>query len=131
MQSQTLNLVVTDTYQMEWFSELLKKCKNIASHIRSSSLSSETLRKIKRENGKPELKLIQEVSTGWNSTYAMIKRLIEIRTELILAINLCPKAPDPLLAEEYSILEEIVCLSEPFEIATKEISGDKYVTICL
>ncbi|KAG5892245.1 hypothetical protein JTB14_014615 [Gonioctena quinquepunctata] len=129
--AHTLNLVVTDTYQMEWFSELLKECKNIASHFRSSSLSSETLRKIQRENGKPELKLIQEVSTRWNSTYAMIKRLIEIRTELILAINLCPKAPHPLLAEEYSILEEIVCLLEPFEIATKEISGDKYVTISL
>ncbi|KAG5869431.1 hypothetical protein JTB14_003123 [Gonioctena quinquepunctata] len=127
----TLNLSVTDVYKLECFNRLIEECKSIATFLRSSTLAADKLRFHQSTNGKKQLKPIQEVSTRWNSTYFMIKRLVEIRTELALAINVCEKVPMNLSAEEYNVLEEFISILEPFEIATNEISGDQYITISL
>jgi hypothetical protein len=52
---------------------LIKKVKNIVTWFKQSNNVSDQLRKAQNK-GDPK-KLIQEVSTRWNSTYYMIQRL--------------------------------------------------------
>lgn len=77
----TLNLIVTDWYKLEYFDQVIKKCKAI--FFRSSMLAADKLRALQLQNNKKQLKPIQDVCITWNSTYEMLKRTIEIRTELV------------------------------------------------
>jgi ABC-type Zn uptake system ZnuABC Zn-binding protein ZnuA len=61
----------------------------------------------------------------------MIKRILEIRIPLTLAIADCSKAASALNAENYAVLENLVTILSPFEDATKQIFGEQYVTISL
>lgn len=126
-----INLTVQDCYKVEVFSEILLKAKAVVTFFHSSTLSSDKLRMAQRRANKVELKLVQEVSTRWNSSYYMLKRILEVRSELAIAINECPKAPPALTAENYIVVEEIMRMLEPFEVATTTISGESYVTASL
>lgn len=54
----------------------------------------------------------------------MIKRILEVRIPLTLAIVECSKAPSALNAKDYVILENLIQILSPFEEATKKISGE-------
>ena len=84
--------------------------------------------------GKPEHKLIQDVSVRWNSSYYMISRLLEQRWPVTATLS------DPevtqrakhfldLKAEQWSLLEELEQALKPFECATVYLSGGSYVTL--
>lgn len=126
-----INLTVQDCFKVEAFSEIILKAKAIVTFFHSSTLSSDKLRMAQKSANKVGLKLMQEVSTHWNSTYYMLKIILEVRRELTIAINECPKTPPPLTAENFTIIEEIIRLLEPFEVATTTISGESYVTASL
>lgn len=123
-----LNLTAQDAFSVESFCDILSKCKAIVTFFRSSTLATDTLRSIQRRTNSPELKLIQQVETRWNSAYYMLKRVFELRMVLAMAMNECPRAPAPLTAENFDVIKEIMSLLEPFEIATVNISGETYVT---
>lgn len=129
--AHSLNLTVQDCFKVDLFAILLSKTKAIVTFFRSSTLASDTLRAIQRRNNKTELKLLQEVVTRWNSSYYMLRRISNVRTELAIAINECTRAPTPLTAENFKAIDEILQLLEPFEIATTTISGENYVTSSL
>lgn len=116
--AHTLNLTVYDIFKLEPFNNILKKCKEIATYFHSSAVASEKLKAMQRQLNKPELKLIQQCPTRWNSAYAMIKRIVETRKELTLAVNECEKSPPALLAEDYNVLQDVIQLLEPFDVAT-------------
>lgn len=127
--AHTLNLTVTDIFDLSDFNCILKKCKDIATYFHSSSIASDKLKVIQRQLNKPELKLIQQCPTRWNSAYAMINRIFHIRQELTLAIHECGgKAPSALSAEDYDVIEDIIQLLEPFDVATNTVSGESYTT---
>lgn len=129
--AHSLNLTVHDSFKIPSFAKILCACKAIVTFFRSSTLASDTLRRIQKRSQKPELKLIQEVETRWNSSFYMLKRIFEVRTELAVAISECPRAPPQLSAETFQAIEEILQVLEPFEVATATISAEKYVTSSL
>ena len=51
----------------------------LVGHFKHSVLACEDLRKRQTQMELPEHKLIQECDTRWNSTYYMLKRLVEMR----------------------------------------------------
>jgi hypothetical protein len=61
----------------------------------------------------------------------MIKRILEVRIPLTLAIADCSKAASALNAENYGVLENLVTILSPFEEATKQISGEQYVSLVI
>lgn len=77
---------------------------------------------------KPQLKLLQDVSTRWNSVYLMVNRIFEIEYSLTVALLKLDDAPQLITAEEFKILKEMNEVLEPFDNATKQLSGVKYVT---
>lgn len=129
--AHTINLTVTDSFAVSCFDEILKKCKALVTFYRMSTLANDKLREKQRQLNKPEAKLIQEVPTRWNSAYHMLQRIIDVKEELSLAITESERSPPGLSAYEYSVIQEIVQILEPFDLATTKISGEAYVTLSL
>ena len=130
--AHTLNLVVQDAINADpALSNLKEKCKEIVSHFHRSTKASEKLRAIQKQLNMPELKLIQDVVTRWNSTYLMLERIISQHEAITTTLCLLDKAVMCLSSEEKVTISQSLLLLKPFFEATEDISGDKYVSISL
>nr|CAI5838047.1 unnamed protein product [Callosobruchus analis] len=70
-------------------------------------------------NQKP-YKIIQEDATRWNSTFYMLKRILQVKEYLCLYASTTNKIPQ-LTSKEWIITEKLICLQRRFEDATKEL----------
>lgn len=82
----------------------------------------------------PEHSLVQDVSTRWNSTCYMIRRLLEQRWPVTAtlsdsSVTQRSKRYLDLKSDQWSLLEELSTVLRPFECATVFMSGQKYATI--
>ena len=73
-------------------------------------------------------KLVQDVCTRWNSTLAMIERIVEQRAALNAIFSDEFKYDLILNDDEFGILNDVVAILTPFLVATELLSGSKYVT---
>lgn len=110
----------------EPLTELLKKMKQIITWFKQSVNASDELRKAQDSDNVK--KLIQEVSTRWNSTYYSISRFLELRDIINQIVNRHPSAPAMINAREAEDLKEVQEILLPLEAATKQLSGEKYTT---
>uniref|UniRef100_A0A6P7H2S3 Zinc finger BED domain-containing protein 1-like n=1 Tax=Diabrotica virgifera virgifera TaxID=50390 RepID=A0A6P7H2S3_DIAVI len=128
----TLNLCVQDAIEANELLQLsLKKCKKIVSHFKQSNLAADKLKEVQIQMKLPALKVKQDVSTRWNSSYFMIERLLAIREPLSVALTYLRNAPEPLDASEWIYLQECVEILEPLHTMTEEMSGQKYPTLSM
>lgn len=127
--AHTINLVVQDTISMTPCKDIIAKCKEIVRFMKSSNIAADIFRK-EQDTATP-YKLIQEVTTRWNSAFQMMKRIIQTSDALNRTLLKIPKAPQPLPAEEMTVLKEVVDILSCFEEATTKVSGTKYITISL
>jgi len=63
---------------------LLKEARGIVTHFHKSTTARATLNKFQVSLGLPENEVIQEVCTRWNSTFAMVERLVDQRQAIML-----------------------------------------------
>ncbi|KAF7634460.1 hypothetical protein Mgra_00006129 [Meloidogyne graminicola] len=117
-----INLIVKNSI-VEKEGEILKlfgRCRRIVGHIRHSNKAFTELKKeIQEFHELPSHQLIQEVSTRWNSSLIMVRRLIEQRKAIddYLIEN---KMIDLFLSDkEWKLLEALVNLLTPFEEVSK------------
>lgn len=75
-------------------------------HFKTSTTARERLLMLQNHMGKPSLKLIQEVETRWNSTYAMLERLFAQREPVGAALATLKTNLTPLTAEQYQTINE-------------------------
>ena len=76
----TLQLVVKNAiFSQRAMSDSIAKAKKIVGHFSHSHKACQKLKEIQIIKGLSEHKLIQDVSTRWNSTYHMLERLYEQR----------------------------------------------------
>ncbi|KAL0883411.1 hypothetical protein ABMA27_016796 [Loxostege sticticalis] len=109
--------------------DLISKCRAIVSHFKHSDKSSYKLREIQKQMELPELKVIQDIVTRWNSQYYMMSRLLELKVPLSAAIVAISNPPNNLTNDEWIAVEDIVKLLKPAEQATAVVSGEKYPTL--
>lgn len=111
--------------------QIIKQCRECVAHFSSSPKATAAFRKKQVElnlPGVPVHKLLQDVTTRWNSTYYMLERIYEQRTVLAIFVDEqgtsipLPKRP------EWLIISELLTLLRPFEEATKGLSAH---TSCL
>ncbi|GET52921.1 zinc finger BED domain-containing protein 1-like [Rhizophagus irregularis DAOM 181602=DAOM 197198] len=109
----------------------------------STQKQIERLVKIQKDNGYEEqLHLIQDIPTRWNSTYLAWDRLIFLQCAILqLNVNLsCSlireekadsiKLKKIMLSDnEWELLDELCNILSPFEKATRDLSGNTYVTL--
>ena len=77
--TQTVILVVNGAiHAVKSLDDVKKKVKNIVTHFHCSVKSTDHREELQVKEGKVPLHLIQEVETGWNSTYYMLQRYLEL-----------------------------------------------------
>lgn len=77
---------------------------------------------------RPVLKLLNEVTSRWNSTYHMLSRN-SYKKEPVLVSLASLKAPMPALTdEEHDIIAEVIVVLAPFNSATVELPEEKRVS---
>lgn len=113
--AHTLHLIVKAAYEGE-YKELLVKTRKLVGKIRKSSV---TMERIRKKCGKS---VIADNTTRWNSTYFLAKRLLEIKAPLNEVLG--DLEIDSLVASEWSRLENLVSLLEPFAIQTNTLQTD-------
>lgn len=127
--AHSLNLIVQ---------EALKEIRNIRAKVkacveyfhRSSQANAKLLSSQNRI--KPDcvpLKLKNDVSTRWNSTFYMFERFLELQEAVTGTIGSLHNPVAMLSAEEWAILREICNVLRPFEEITNEMSSEKSVTL--
>jgi hypothetical protein len=123
--AHTLNLIVRGG--LKKLSETVDKVKQIADHFHRSSLSAEKLRATLLQMGQPDLKVLQDCPTRWNSTFFMLKRFVRLRDAIITTLALVNPAVTTLTHDEWAAIEEACEVLQPYEEVTVEISGEGYV----
>ena len=74
LHTHTLNLVVQEAIKPDTTLKFLQiKCKNI---VHQSIKASDKLRCVQEQLSLPQLKLIEDVATRWNSTYLMFEKIV-------------------------------------------------------
>lgn len=131
--AHTLQLSVHDvTDKNKTIIQVLKRCRDTVSIFHHSCIMTSKLKEAQIQVAAPENKLIQAVSTRWNSSFLMLRRLIE--QEKALAIALCaykPKKNNKAVAvktDDFVLMKQLVNLLGPFQEATTILSGESYVT---
>lgn len=124
--AHTINLILQDALKIP--KELIEKIKTVVNHFKRSSISLEKLVSVQKSMGLEPKKLLQEVSTRWNSTFYMIERYFHLKDAIKATIALINKDLPVLSEEEWEICNELCVVLGPFEEVTKQISGGKYIT---
>ncbi|KAJ3654653.1 hypothetical protein Zmor_013827 [Zophobas morio] len=100
-----------------------QKCKKILTHFNHSTIAQKQLQKIQDRLNQPHLRVFQDCVTRWNSTFYMFERFLKVKDALSLYIN--DSEIDPILPEEWKIIECCVELLKPFEEAIRELSNSQ------
>ena len=128
--AHTLNLVVQDSINNDKdISAIKEKCKKIVAYFHRSSKATDRLDHILTRQNIEAKKLIQEVETRWNSTYYMLERLIKLHEPVTTTLCLLNRNDLCLSDQEVDIMKQAVEILKPFEAATREMSGDTYISV--
>jgi len=122
--AHTLQLVINDGCLVQKdVSDLLAVGRRIVTYYKRSNVAYKTLGKIQKQLKLPEHRLIQDVSTRWNSSFYMLQRLLEQRVALTAA-NAEFNVPAELRNSQWTLAEKVVKLLQIFEEAIREASGN-------
>jgi len=121
--AHTINLFVRDALKV--MKPTVDKVKAIVEYFHRSTTATHKLKSTQLQMGMPELKLKQDCVTRWNSTFHMIKRILESKDAVISTLAVMNASVDPLSQEEWEVLQETCTVLEPFEQVTVEISADR------
>ncbi|KAE9524437.1 hypothetical protein AGLY_015158 [Aphis glycines] len=124
--AHTINLIAQA--ELEEINHVYKKVKKVVEFFKRSTQSYKKLKNTQTQMGYPELKLIQDVTTRWNSTFDMFQRCILIKEPLISTIAIIGNV-DNLTNEDFEIMQHYCEIFKPFKEATVELSSEKGVSI--
>lgn len=128
--AHTLHLSITEAISsVASLSSILKKCRAIVGHFKHSVVANDKLKSVQEQMNLPLLKVKQEVSTRWNSTFIMIERLLRIKDPLCVTVANLPRTPEFLDADEWNAVEDCVKVLQPSNELTTVLSGEKYPTL--
>ena len=103
-------------------SDLLSKCRSIATHFNHSAVAQDELKKIQSRLNVSELSVVQDVPTRWNSSLHMLERMSKINEAVCLYATTNTKVK-PLTASDNEILNKCIACLKPFDEVTKTISS--------
>jgi hypothetical protein len=113
--------------------DLLVKFKHLVGSFRHSEGLLSRLREKQQEyHYEVKIKLVQDVTTRWNSTLDMVDSILSNKDALMsMALNIENKTIKQFVPDEteFSILEDLSNLLEPLKELTTSFSGKLYSTI--
>lgn len=114
----TLQLVIHDIlFEQRIIKDIISNCKKIVGHFSHSSLACSKLAELQKQHELPEHKLVQDVTTRWNSTFLMLARLTEQKAAIA---SYCVNTPNmPVLdANKWNLIGKMCSLLKGFHKAT-------------
>ena len=126
----TTNLIVkAGLEKVNVINSLIGRAKNCVSFIRRSALAIEKLKSNEDFLKLPNLNVIQDVSTRWNSVLAMLRRLVAIKSAVNCTVCECGRQDLVITDDDFENMELLSNFLQMFEKATEIASGDQYTTI--
>ncbi|XP_072375369.1 E3 SUMO-protein ligase ZBED1-like [Diabrotica undecimpunctata] len=126
--AHTINLIIQDGLKI--VSPVVTKIRTLVAHFKRSTNACYKLIEVQRQVGKNPKKLIQDVTTRWNSTFYMLDRVLELEYEVRTTMALLNVNNLPIISiGEWQLLQQLRMCLKPMEEVTKIISGEKYVTL--
>ncbi|XP_072246410.1 E3 SUMO-protein ligase ZBED1-like [Leuresthes tenuis] len=111
------------------FAGVLAKCRKIVGHFKQSPASTTELNQQQVALGKKSEQLIQDVPTRWNSTLAMVSRLLCNREAVQATLDQQNNHRWVMLTEaEWGKLQRLEVLLEPCRYVTELLGGEAYVS---
>lgn len=122
---QTINQIIKDA--LNAVKPTVDKVKTIVEFFRKCTVATETLKSIQRQMGMPEQKPKEECATRCNSTFFMLKRMIESKDAIISTLADLGELVEPLSEEEWETVKEVCDVLEPYEEVTVEMTRERYL----
>lgn len=120
--AHTLQLAVHEgVLSQRSISDIAAIGRRIVGHFKHSPLAYSRLQNVQKDLFQTPKRLQQDVATRWNSTYYMLKSLLEQKRALsayVADFDL----PDTFSANQWGLIENMLSLLEPFEELTQKIS---------
>ncbi|WAR31459.1 ZBED1-like protein [Mya arenaria] len=131
--AHTVNLACQKGVKVQEFQPLLTKVRRIVSFFHKSTTATALL-KLNQKN--KELKLIQDVSTRWNSTYDMLQRYVDEHEAITATLSSSElrknaKGIVTLSPDEITDLEAVMCVLGPLKTITTIMCDARHPTISL
>ena len=84
----TTQLVIRNSiFEQRTMKDIISNCRRITGHFNHSALAYSKLENLQAQHDLPRHKLIQEVTTRWNSTYAMLDRIYEQKNVFLITLQ--------------------------------------------
>ncbi|RXM92225.1 Zinc finger BED domain-containing protein 1 [Acipenser ruthenus] len=131
----SLQLTINNALKNITIERAIGAARSVVEHFKKSELATTALKRKQKQMETPQHTLLQDVPTRWNSSLHMIKRLLEQRWPIVAVLS------DPtvksaravrhldLSQDQWSLLNELVSVLQPFETATAYLSGETYVSL--
>ncbi|KAK6477799.1 zinc finger BED domain-containing protein 1-like, partial [Huso huso] len=131
----SLQLTINNALKNTTIQCAIGAARSVVEHFKKSELATTALKRKQKQMETPQHTLLQDVPTRWNSSLHMIKRLLEQRWPIVAVLS------DPtvksaravrhldLSQDQWSLLNELVSILQPFETATTYLSGETYVSL--
>lgn len=120
---------------LEDYTQLLKKCRKIATAIHHSSVLASLLRQKQIALDMPQHQIIHDMPTRWNTIFLMLQRILEQYEALNETfddnINKRKFEALKLTEEDRANLFDVVSVLQSFYDATVELSASKYATLSI
>ena len=126
--AHTLQLAVKEGLKVPAVVEILARCRKIVGHFKHSCVASRALEAAQVRLGLHQHHLVQEVSTRWNSSYAMLSRIAEQQTAISAVLAESTRAVDRdmiLSSGEVAQVECAMAVLKPLAQATEMLGGEK------
>ncbi|KAK1896513.1 Zinc finger BED domain containing protein 1 [Dissostichus eleginoides] len=130
----TLQLCINAAVKLDPICRVIAAARRLVGHFKKSAKATSALTLKQKQQNVAEHKLIQDVSTRWNSTYSMLERLLEHRCPVTAVLS------EPgtthrsdrdldLTTAQWRIAEDIVSVLRPMITLTELLSQDVNVSL--
>jgi len=126
--AHTLNLVAQAA--LKPIHDAVADIKEIVTYFKRSTVGLNKLKTTIAEKGLQDLKLLQDCPTRWNSTFLMLQRFVLLKDAVLSALVLLTADAPPIPSvHKLKVIQECLPYLEPLYIMTKEMEGEKQVTV--
>ncbi|CAH2207577.1 jg25847, partial [Pararge aegeria aegeria] len=123
--AHSINLLVQNS--LTTISETVTKVKNVVEYFNRSLPGARKLKEIQEQMNIAPLKLKQDISTRWNSTFDMLNRFFKIKDAIIATIAII-RSDLALSPNDWIVVEKAIPILSIFYEVTNEVSGENYVS---
>jgi hypothetical protein len=121
--AHTLQLVIKDGLLSQRFViDILSTSRTLVGHFKHSSSATSQLHKLQQDLNLTPTQLIQDVPTRWNSSFYLLKRLVELRKPVSLYCSENDTVTN-LTPHQWTVAGNVVSILTPFEELTRDVSN--------